>query len=214
MRNSGHYQPELAENAPSYNIIHVSVQDQYYDILVVCHSCDEWKGHNINVRSDAQAMIYSAHVRAKMQTTNKTAYLSPHIDYGTSGIECTWYFVAESLSPALFRIDMNQIHSEATSPVIPEFAKNGRKSAGLYGSLSQRHAWQKYHGISMITSFTIIIPFAVIYLRSGMPKAFTVHWTIQFVATLIVFSSATFAIIESWNAFKVFSNFQLTNCLC
>jgi hypothetical protein len=48
-----------------------------------------------------------------------------------------------------------------------------------------------------------MIPFAVVYLRSGMPKAFTVHWMIQVAAAMIAFSSATFAITKSWDSFEV-----------
>jgi hypothetical protein len=81
--DSGHYPPRPAENAPEYEILDVNVQGEFYDISIVCYSCDQWNGHAINVHSEAQAMIYSIQVHVKMQTTDKAAPLSLHTDYST-----------------------------------------------------------------------------------------------------------------------------------
>ena len=144
-------------------------------------------------------MIYATQVDTKMQTTDRAASLSLHTDYSTSTITCSKCLTTQPLSTEKFNIDMKQIHSDTESPTPPEFANNGRKTTGLGGSTSQSHSWHKYHGISMIISFTIMIPSAVAYLRSGMPKGFTVHWMIQVAGAMIASSSAIMAIVKSWD---------------
>lgn len=79
----GHYSPKLAQNAPDYEVLNVTVKDEYYDILVVCYSCDEWAGSTVDITSTEQSMIYSMQVHQKMQTSDKEAHIKMHTDYST-----------------------------------------------------------------------------------------------------------------------------------
>lgn len=98
---------------------------------------------------------------------------------------------------------MTRVHS-VKQLVLPEFVDNGRQTSGL-GAKEKwlSFNWHKFHGIAMIIAFTILMPSAVIYLRSGMPRAFTVHWMVQTAAIVIAFMSAAYAMAKSWGSFEV-----------
>jgi hypothetical protein len=81
-RNRGHSPPRPAEHAPAYDVLSVSVQHEYYDISIVCYSCDQWSGHAIDFKSAAQPMIYATQSRVRLQTTDKSVPLGLHTVYG------------------------------------------------------------------------------------------------------------------------------------
>jgi hypothetical protein len=105
---------------------------------------------------------------------------------------------------------MGMVQSNAAPPTPPEFVDNGRQTVGLDGGKPQSNVWHSYHGTSMLISFTVLMPTAIVYLRSGLPKGFQVHWILQMAAVMIAFSSAILAIIRTWGNFEVFKMFILS----
>ncbi|KAF2188695.1 hypothetical protein K469DRAFT_724583 [Zopfia rhizophila CBS 207.26] len=102
-----------------------------------------------------------------------------------------------------------QLHTDYNIGLQREFVANGRRAAGLLKENKSIH-WHVVHGFTMVLTFTILVPSAVVCLRSGMPPAFTFYWVVRLTAVFIAFISAPVAIAKSWDGVELSVPSQIT----
>jgi hypothetical protein len=57
----------------------------------------------------------------------------------------------------------------------------------------------KMHGIILTAAFSILVPFGIILIRSGIRQSFRFHWIVQLMTTLLAIPAMVVMVVRSWS---------------
>ncbi|KAL4867943.1 hypothetical protein BDV12DRAFT_170592 [Aspergillus spectabilis] len=142
-------------------------------IAVVCYSCGSWAGTPISTDATAQPWIWAWNDQQEFDSYSNDVHLKVHEHHATSG---GW---------GRFYVDMaRSVNKDTPVPPFPQI-RPGVSTLGtsdIPGGWSWMNPIAHIHGFLMSAAFLIFFPGGVFAMRSGSPKAFRYHWTLQLIA--------------------------------
>ncbi|KAL4951069.1 hypothetical protein BDW69DRAFT_45076 [Aspergillus filifer] len=144
---------------------------------IACYSCGKWAGSPISADAKAQPWLWAWNDKQEFDDYSDDVHLKMHEHHAEDG---GW---------GRFYVDMLRSTSKGpTPPSIPSI-QPGVTAIGVSdipGGWSWMNPAVHIHGFLMSAAFLILYPAGVFAMRSGSPKAFAYHSTIQLIASIFV----------------------------
>jgi hypothetical protein len=207
---SGYTQPELL-SSPSYSSSSASVRlisstwqrptnnsnhspsTYLASVSFACSRCWEWTGSEIGLMSPDQSWIWAWNEKQIFTEFWDGALLEPHLpgNGGTGKIT-----VSMRMRPA---VPVGKPKPE-TETSMTSSASDFSPPAGnkfVTGSEDRKSSWimWNFHGFALGFAFLVLFPAGISAISTGSGKAFTYHWILQLVATILMTAGAATGLV-------------------
>lgn len=201
---NGHMQPDvLSQNDASKN--HgVLVQQlgegtwkegkngSYVGVIdIACYGCNKWQGHALSAKETSQPMVWAFSEDADMAPYAWDQPLVKH--QGANG----WgNFYVNMAAATTHHADGAPAIVQGKDKINTSGSRITVKKPSFFEKLKRRPA-AYIHGFVMGVAFLALFPLGVVAMRSGAPKAFKYHWTMQVSAVSLAAVGAALGISMS-----------------